>query len=171
LRTGSVLSPATSQPTSRRRRLRRSCHRALNRHPNRCSMLLLTNACRTAMYVVVTAWASFCAPAVSAQQGDAPSPVSVERVRAALLTSNQPPITGGAGPVILPTRSDEWRWGVLTFLPPNIAGEFVRVRVPVGALVSHAAHSLRAAGHRRAENAAHDEVVKALADFQNAQRR
>jgi hypothetical protein len=56
---------------------------------------------------------------------------------------------------------------VLTFLPPDTPGEFVRVAFPVGALVSHAVHSTSAARRGHAEKRAHAEVARALADFQN----
>jgi hypothetical protein len=46
---------------------------------------------------------------------------------------------------------------------------FIDIRVPIGDFVTHAARSVAAAQHRRAENVAHAEVVKALAEFQRAQ--
>jgi hypothetical protein len=47
----------------------------------------------------------------------------------------------------------------------------VSIRVSIGALASRAAHSIGAAQHRHAENAARDAVAKALAEFQKAQRK
>jgi len=103
----------------------------------------------------------------SAQQPDATvsDSASVERIRAAL---RQPVVVGGTTIVIAPKPHD-FRWGVLTFVPPDTAGQIVAIRVPVGELVSHAARSFSAAQHRRAERAAHDAVAKALADVQNSQ--
>ncbi len=104
---------------------------------------------------------------IGAQQAE-PSTASMERIRAALQSPQQPLNSNGV-PLFAPSEPDEFHWGVLTFLPPDTPGEFVSVRVPVGDLVGRAAHSVVAAQHRRAENAAHDSVVKALAEFQNAQ--
>jgi hypothetical protein len=97
-----------------------------------------------------------------------PSSASVERIRAAL-QSQQQPINSNGVPLFAPSKPDEVHWGLLTFLPPDTPGQFVSIRVPVGDLVSRAAHSIAAAQHRRVENAAHAEVVKALAEFQQAQ--
>jgi hypothetical protein len=107
---------------------------------------------------------------VKAQQsgGDQPYvPASVERVRAALQA--QPHLTFEGASLLGPTKPNDVRVGVLTFVPPDMVGQLVAVRVPVGDLVSRAAHAVSAAQHRRAENAAHAEVVKALADLQRAQ--
>jgi len=68
-----------------------------------------------------------------------------------------------------PNTPDAVRFGVLTFLPPATPGKFVSIRVPVGALVTGAAHAITAAQHRRAEKAAREEVAKALAEFYKAQ--
>jgi hypothetical protein len=109
---------------------------------------------------------------VTAQQpevGGSPSSASVERIRAALQA--QQPITSEATALVFfaPTKPDGFRLGVLTFVPPDAAGQFISIKVPIGELVMRAAHSVAAAQHRRAENAAHAEVMKALADFQAAQ--
>jgi hypothetical protein len=61
------------------------------------------------------------------------------------------------------------RFGMLTFQPPGCPGQFVCVSAPVGDLVMRAAHSISAIGQRRAENAARKEVVKALAELEEAQ--
>jgi len=106
--------------------------------------------------------------AQQSESGVSASPVSVERIRAAL-QSPQPPITIDGVPLFVPDKPDEFRLGVLTFLPPDTPGQFVNLSVPVGALVMRAARAIAAAQHRRAENAARDEVAKALAEFQNAQ--
>src|SRR5262245_61583248 len=89
---------------------------------------------------------------VTAQQpeGDKPQTLaSVERIRAALQA--QQPITGDDASLFAPTKPNDFRLGVLTFVPPDIAGQFVSLRVPIGDLVSRAAHSVSAAQHRRAE--------------------
>ena len=126
-----------------------------------------------AIVVVVCGVAS-----VNAQQSEAEAPpftLSLERIRAALQA--QPPImSDGASLLALRTTAcsaadvrqcTELRWGVLTVVP--CPGLFICVNVPIGDLVSNAAHFVAASQHRRAENAAHAEVVKALADFQQTQ--
>jgi len=108
---------------------------------------------------------------IRAQQSESGAPASsasVERIRAALQSPQQPFSSDGV-PLFAPSKPDEFRLGILTFLPPDTPGQFVSIRVPVGALASRAAHSIAAAHHRRAENAARDEVAKALAEFQKAQ--
>ena len=105
--------------------------------------------------------------AVGAQES-VPSSASLKRIRAALQSPQQSLSSDGV-PLFTPSKPDEFRFGVLTFLPPNSPGQFVSVRVPVGALVMRAARSIAAAQHRRAENAARAEVAKALAEFQRAQ--
>jgi hypothetical protein len=102
------------------------------------------------------------------ESGVSVSSASVERIRVAL-QSPQQPIDSDGVPLFAPRKPDEFRFGALTFLPPDTPGQFVRIRVPVGALASRAARSIAAAQHRRAENAARDEVAKALAEFQKAQ--
>jgi hypothetical protein len=106
---------------------------------------------------------------VRAQPSEPHSP-SVERIRVALQSPAQPIDSDGV-PLFAPSKPDEFRLGAATFLQPATPGQFVSIRVPVGALASRAAHSIAAAQHRRAENAARGEVAKALADFQNAQRK
>jgi hypothetical protein len=105
--------------------------------------------------------------AVRAQESE-PSAASLKRIRAALQSPQQPLSSDGMA-LFTPSKPDEFRFGVLTFLPPDAPGQFVSVRVPVGALASRAGHSIAAAHHRRAENAARDEVAKALVEFQEAQ--
>jgi hypothetical protein len=108
---------------------------------------------------------------VTAQQpasGVPASSASVERIRVALQSPRQPLDSDGL-PFFAPRRPDKFRLGALTFLPPDTPGQFVSISVPIGALASRAAHSITAAQHRRAEDAARDEVAKALAEFQKAQ--
>jgi hypothetical protein len=131
---------------------------------------------------LLAAFAIVASPVASviAQQPEAgvsPSLTSVERIRAALKA--QQPITRDAG-LFAPTQPDGvslerllehpviFRLGVLTFVTPS-AGLFIDIRVPIGDLVTHAARSVAAAQHRRAENSAHADVVKALVEFPNAQ--
>ena len=122
------------------------------------------NAARTVL-VVITALVGGVI-SLRAQQSE-PSSVSLERIRAALQTPQ--PITSDGVPLFVPIKPDEFRLGVLTFVPPDTPGQFVSIRVPVGALVSRAAHSIAAAQHRRTERAARDEVAKVLAEFQQSQ--
>lgn len=126
--------------------------------------MMTSNGVRTLLLVTVAMFGSVLS--VRAQR---PEPSrSVERIRAAL-QSPQQPINSNGVPLFAPSKPDEFHWGILTFLPPDTPGQFVSVRVPVGDLVSRTAHSVAAAQHRRAENAALAEVVKALAEFQEAQ--
>lgn len=97
-------------------------------------------------------------------------PASVERIRIAL-ESPQPSLSIDGLPFFGPTKPDETHFGTLTFVRPDSPGQFVNIIVPVGVLVSRAAHSIAAAQHHRAEKAAHAEVVKALAEFEKAQAR
>jgi hypothetical protein len=99
---------------------------------------------------------------VAAQQAD--SPTSVERVRRALDNSQPSRLTSA----ILPggTAPDTRRLGPLTLVPPQTNGEFVRIVVPVGGLAMRAVNAVAAAQHRRAEGRAHDEVERALQNFQ-----
>ena len=103
---------------------------------------------------------------VSAQGADAPSE-SLKRIRTALQSPRQPIGSDGV-PVFSPSNPDEVRLGVLTLLPPDTPGEVVSIRIPVGALVSRAAHAVLVAQHRRAENAARDEVARAFVAFQQS---
>ena len=128
-----------------------------------------------AFAIVASAVASVIAQQPEA--GVSPSLTSVERIRA--VRKAQQPITRDAG-LFAPTQPDGvslerllehpviFRLGALTFVTPS-AGLFIDIRVPIGDLVTHAARSVAAAQHRRAENSAHAEVVKALVEFPNAQ--
>jgi hypothetical protein len=101
---------------------------------------------------ILSAWSALA----TAQSTDPASPSSVERVRAALLSTP---------PIVIPSEPEERHLGVLTFVPPDTPGEIVRVRVPIGALAANAAHSIAAANHRREERAAKEDVARALAAF------
>jgi hypothetical protein len=92
---------------------------------------------------------------------------SLKRIRAALEVPC--PIGGDGASLFAPTKPKAFRLGVVTFVPPDTAGQFIAIRVPIGDIISRAAHSISAAQRRRAEKAAHAEVMKAVADFQKAQ--
>ena len=97
-----------------------------------------------------------------AQEANSPPPSApLERIRAAL---KDQPSRLTVGPMV-PIPPDERRFGILTFVPPDTRGEFVRVRVPVGALVTSVTRSIARAQRRRAEKAARGEVATALEEF------
>ena len=118
------------------------------------------------LLVVITALVG-ASMAVRAQESE-PSSASLKRIRAAL-QSPQRPISSDGVPLFGPGKPDDVQLGVLTFVSPDSPGQVVSMRVPVGTLISRAAHSVVAAQHRRAERATRDEVAKALAEFQRAQ--
>ena len=143
-----------------------------------------------AFAIVASAVASVVAQ--QAEVGVSPSFTSVERIRAALQAQQpitrddaglfapaQQPITRDDAGLLAPTQPDGvslerllehpviFRLGVLTFVTPS-AGLFIDIRVPIGDLLTHAARSVAAAQHHRAESSAHAEVVKALVEFPNA---
>jgi hypothetical protein len=102
---------------------------------------------------------------VQAQQmSDSSDAELLLRVRAAL--TQQQLVTTGAPSLFDGTRPVERQFGFLTFLPPDTPGEFVRVRVPIGAIVGRAAHSVAAAQRHRSESAAHDDVLRVVAALQ-----
>jgi hypothetical protein len=106
---------------------------------------------------------------VRAQETNSPpSSASLERVRVAL--KERQPSSLIVGPMV-PIPPDERRFGPLTFLPPDTPGEFVRVRVPIGALITGVAHSIAGTQRRRAEKAARKDVAFALEEFQKTQAR
>jgi hypothetical protein len=130
------------------------------------SDLLMTNGFRVVRTVgVLSVLIGSMSPSVQAQQpSDSSDPATLQKIRTAL---TQPQlVTTGAPSLFDGTRPDGRQFGVLTFLPPDTPGEFIRVRVPVGALVSRAAHSAAAAQHRRAEKSAHDDVIHVAAALQ-----
>jgi hypothetical protein len=105
--------------------------------------------------------------AAKAQEVNSPSSsASLERVRVALRQLEPSPLI--VGPMV-PIPPDERRFGILTFLPPDTRGEFVRVRVPIGALIGGVAHSIATTQHHRAEKAAREDVGRALEEFRKAQ--
>lgn len=111
--------------------------------------------------------ASTAAP-ITAQEPEPTAPPAgqpVERIRQAL----QQPSTRVGENFFVPTTPETSHLGPLTFAEPTIPGQFVTVRVPIGALISRAAHSIAAAQRRRAERAAHQEVMRVAAERQKAQ--
>lgn len=118
--------------------------------------------------VIAFGLVSLCGPSTRAQQADSSSTASLQRMRVALQSAQESKIRGDA-PLFVPGVKEVWPLGILTIVPPESSGEFVRVRVPVGALISRVSHSIATAQHRRAEKAARAEVAKALAEFHRAQ--
>jgi hypothetical protein len=101
---------------------------------------------------------------VVAQTSDTPpDSMSLERVRAALTAP--PPA------LIIPPDTPAVHLGPLTLVQPEMAGEAVRVKVPVGAMVMDAVHGVAAAKHRRDERKAREDVQRELAVFLASQPR
>jgi hypothetical protein len=94
---------------------------------------------------------------------DEPDSRSVQRIRTELRKSE--PTVVVHEPLFGPPAPREFRLGVLTFVPPDARGQFVAVRIPVGALAAHAFQSIAAGQRRRATNAARDDASKRLAAF------
>ncbi len=94
---------------------------------------------------------SFFAASAGAQQVPEP-PVSVEALQVALQRSKQPSILIPAVPPwVAPSPTRVWN---LTFVPPDTNGEMVKVAVPIGELLSHAARGISGARRARAERKA-----------------
>ena len=96
------------------------------------------------------------APTLQAQVTDR----AVERVAVALL--RPPQLNSG---VFSWTNPSPRKLGVLTIEPATAPGQVLRVRLPIGELVSKAARSLTAAHQRRREAATRREVEAALSAF------
>jgi hypothetical protein len=94
-----------------------------------------------------------------AQQSE--SAGSVESLRAAL-QKWPPSILIPALPWVAPNPR---RLGILTLVPPDTNGEMIKVVVPVGELVSRAAHGVANAQRRRAEQRARENVSRELREF------
>jgi hypothetical protein len=104
---------------------------------------------------------------VKAQEAlEPPAPASLERVRVALKERQSSPLIVGP---LAPTAPDERRLGILTLVQPDTRGEFIRIRIPIGALVTGVARSIATAQYRRAEKAARGEVARAVEEFKKAQ--
>jgi hypothetical protein len=103
---------------------------------------------------------------VTAQDSE-PSAESLKRIRTAL---QDPHPLGSEGVTFrAPSTPDALQWGIVTFTQPDTPGQFLSIRVPIGDLVSRAAHSIASAQRRRAQERAHADVVKALTEFREAQ--
>jgi hypothetical protein len=87
---------------------------------------------------------------------------SVDRLRAAV----QAPGTPLKFPS-LPSWGDPTvrRFGIVTLLPPDTNGQFVRAVVPIGELAVRASRSVVAARHRRAERDARKAVRRDLHEY------
>ena len=85
---------------------------------------------------------------------------SVERVSVAL--QRQSPLGSSA---FTWTEPPSRKLGIFTLVPPGGPGEMVRLRLPIGELVSKAAHSISAANQRRRETSARHEVRRVLSAF------
>ena len=92
--------------------------------------------------------------------------LSLERISVAL---RQPAPVFGATPVRTDPPPVSRKLGPLTLVQPEMRGEFVRVSVPVGELISRAVDRIRTAAMRRQEAAARREVDVALKAFFDAQ--
>jgi hypothetical protein len=102
---------------------------------------------------IVGLW--LAAPSLGAQQTSSP-----EAARLTLPSPFVSPI-----PPVWSTP-DVKRLGIFSLAPTDISrGEVVRVAVPVGDLVSRAAHAVTSAQHRRAERKAREQVVRELQTF------
>ena len=95
-------------------------------------------------------------PLLLAQEKDR----SVERVSAALQRQSQ---LGSS--VFNWTEPPPRKLGIVALVPSAEPGEVVRLRLPIGELVSKAAHGISAANQRRRETAARHEVQKVLSAF------
>ena len=104
--------------------------------------------------------------ATSAMAQQSATPISVESLRAALQKTPQRSILIPDGPWVSPTTT---RLGMLTLVPPDTNGEVVKVVIPIGGLVSRAARGVSRARRDRAERGAHEQVSRALRDFEAQQ--
>ena len=85
---------------------------------------------------------------------------SVARISAALQRQSQ--IGSSASTWTEPPPK---KLGMLTLVSPTEPGEMVRLRVPIGELLSRAAQGVSAANQRRRETSARHEVQKSLSAF------
>ena len=70
------------------------------------------------------------------------------------------------------TEASPRQFGILKLLPPDSrSGEFIRVSVPVGDLVTRGVRGVQAAQYRRAERKAREAVKRELSDFEARQRK
>ena len=99
-----------------------------------------------------------CLCTVATVWAQQPESSSLQRVRASL---QNPPIQSKP---FTPLWSEPGpkRIGILTLTAPQHPGEFVRVSLPVGDLVTRAVRGVGAAKHRRAERKAREEVQRVM---------
>jgi len=90
----------------------------------------------------------------------------LERISIAL---QQPAPVFGTTPVPTDPPPVSRKLGPLTLVQPEMRGEFVRVSLPVGELISRAVDRVRTAAMRRQEAAARREVDAALRALLDAQ--
>ena len=95
-------------------------------------------------------------PLLLAQESDR----SVQRISAALRRQSQIGSSAATG-----TEPPSRKLGVLTLVPPVEPGEMVRLRLPIGEIVSAAAQRISTANQRRRETSARREVQQALTAF------
>ena len=95
-------------------------------------------------------------PLLLAQENDR----SVQRISTALQRQSQ---IGSSVPTW--TEPPSRKLGIFTLVPPAEAGEMVRLRLPIGEMVSTAAQRVSAANQKRRETSARQEVQKALTAF------
>jgi hypothetical protein len=95
-------------------------------------------------------------PLLLAQENDR----SVERISAALRRQSQ---LGSSA--LTWTEPPPKQLGIVALVFPTEPGEMVRLRLPIGELVSKAAQGVSAANQRRRETSARHEVQKALSAF------
>ena len=103
------------------------------------------------------------------------SGILVVGVRSAAAEQQEPKRAGAAAsppPSKLVIRADElfpltppMRLGMFTLAPPQGDGEVIRLRIPVGELVTRTARAVSDTHHRRAERKADERVRKDLEQF------
>ena len=100
----------------------------------------------------------------SAHAQEAEPDRSEERIKRAL-QNPQPIVFNTTLPPLVDTP-DLKRIGIFTLEPPQANGQIIQIGVPIGALIMQAVNGIATAHHRRVERKAHEEVMRALADFE-----
>jgi uncharacterized membrane protein YfcA len=134
--------------------------RLINRRLDGGRFLVYVHALLIAVGVTLVAQ-SLVIP-LHAQQ--APSDTSADRIRRTLETT-QPAIVFNASLPPLVDTPDVKRLGIFTLAPPESNGEIIRISIPIGELAMRAIDGVANARHRRVERKAHEEVMRAVADF------
>ena len=127
--------------------------------PDHSSTLRVTLGAMKAVAGWLVVWVTCTAP-LNGQERDR----SLERMRLAL----QQPAEIGRGVSPVETAVPK-TFGMVTFVPPTLPGEMVRVTVPIGELVSRAFKGAAAANRRRQEAAARRTVEADLESFKEQQ--